>query len=154
MVSIVFFSRDVVFWIQVLNMDWQNQQDFLGLETPETMLIKYSSQHLKWIKTFPQCYTWILNNTRSCLKTTLMNFFWSLQMLHYCTRFCLLVHQLEQHKVAILIKIRDYLFVYLIFTFFCNWLTLDSSCWSHLLLHSLPDLCVSIADPSVVFPVV
>jgi len=35
----------------------------------------YISQHLKWIKTFHQSYTWILNTTCSCLKTTLINFF-------------------------------------------------------------------------------
>jgi len=27
----------------------------------------YSSQHLKWIKTFHQSYTWVLNNTHSSL---------------------------------------------------------------------------------------
>jgi len=35
----------------------------------------YISQHLKLIKTFHQSYTWILNTTCSCLRTTLINFF-------------------------------------------------------------------------------
>jgi len=39
-----------------------------------------SSQHLKWFKTFHQSHTFILNNTRSCLRTTLMNFCDPLQM--------------------------------------------------------------------------
>jgi len=40
----------------------------------------YSCQHLKWIKTFHQSYT-SLNNTRSFLKTTMMNCFDPLQIL-------------------------------------------------------------------------
>jgi len=42
--------------------------------------ILYIVVNLKWIKTF-QSYTWILNNTRSCLSTTLMDIFDPLQIL-------------------------------------------------------------------------